>query len=194
MALIKPTPIEERTTALNGSKQLPRNRYAIRFLDEKFAPNNNGNPMVTLNAEIVSPEVITSPFTGEKLEIAGAKIKPTYSTVGIKGEDGKFIEKDCKEAVTRYAELMTKCGLTVPDEGIDYENPPMGFKGKVVDVILDSEEFIQRATPTPEQRAGGKPGDVILGQDGKEIKSYKPFIAQILGPSSVDVSHNPMLA
>lgn len=194
MALLKPTPQSERTSTLNASKQLPRNRYAIRCIEEKFAPNNNGNPMVTLGFEIVSPETIVSPFTGETLEIAGAKLKPQYATTGIKGDDGKFLMKDTQEAVNRYADFRTRCGLTNPDEGIDYENPPLGFKGLVFDAILDSEEFVQRATPTPEQRAASQPGTPILGVDNKEMKSHKPFISQILGPSNVDVSNNPMLS
>lgn len=196
MAVFKPTPQDQRTTVLNASKQLPKNAYAVRFTDEKNSPSKStGNPMVTLEAEIVSPETIVSPFTGETLEIAGAKVKPTYMSLQVKDPDtGEIDTKGTQAAIDRYADYMKRCGLDVPKEGIDNENPVMGFKGKVVDVILDSEEFIQRTTPTPEQKAAGKPGDEIKGQDGKPIKSYKPFIAQVLGPSSVDVSHNPMLA
>lgn len=193
MAIFKPTPQAERTTALNASKQLPRNRYAVRFIEEKFAPNSNGNPMVTLTAEIISPETIVSPFTGETLEIAGAKVKPMYHTIGVK-ENGEFVKKDTQACVDRYTDFRIRCRLPVPEEGIDNENPTMDYKGKVFDVILDSEEFIQRATPTPEQKAAGQPGNPILDQDNKEMKSYKPWIAQMLGPSSVDVSANPMLA
>lgn len=195
MAAIKPTAPEKRTTALNASKQLPRNRYAIRFLDEKHSPSkSSGNPMVTLEAEIVSPETVVSPYTGETLEIVGAKVKPVYMSLQSKDANGKVDMKGTQDAIDRYTDYMRKCGLEVPEEGIDPENPVMGFKGKVVDAILDAEEFIQRATPTPEQRAAGQPGDPIKDNDGKELKSYKPFIAMVLGPSNVDVSNNPMLA
>lgn len=196
MAILKPTPQSERTSSLNASKQLPRNRYAIRFIEEKFAPANSGNPMITLVAEIVSPETIVSPFTGETLEIAGSKTKPMWMVTAIKDPEnpGKYITKDTQDCVNRLSDFRTRCGLPIPEEGIDYENPGLDYKGKVVDAILDSEEFIQRATPTPEQKASGQPGNPILGQDGKEMKSYKPFVSQILGPSSVDVSSNPMLA
>ncbi len=196
MAVFKPTPQSERTSVLNASKQLPRNRYAIRCIEEKFAPNNNGNPMVTLGFEIVSPETIKSPFTGETLEIAGAKVKPQYMTLGAKDPEkpGKFLPKETKEAIDRYADFRIRCQLPIPEEGIDNENPVMDYKGKVFDAILDSEEFMQRATPTPEQKSAGKLGDPILDNDGKEMKSHKPFISQILGPSNVDVSNNPMLS
>lgn len=196
MAVFKPTPQDQRTTVLNASKQLPRNQYTIRFTDEKNSPSKStGNPMVTLEAEIVFPETIVSPFTGETLEIAGAKIKPIYMSLQVKDLETSAIDTTkTQQAIDRYTDFMKKCGLDIPEEGIDNENPVMGFKGKVVDVILDSEEFVQRATPTPEQKAAGKPGDEIKGQDGKPIKSYKPFITLLLGPSSVDVSHNPMLA
>lgn len=195
MALIKPTPKEQRTSQLNASKQLPRNSYAIRFLEETHSPSRStGNPMVTLNAEIVHPETIVSPFTGETLEIAGAKLKPVYLSLQSKKEDGTIDTKATQEAINRYTDYMSKCGLSVPEEGIDPENPVMGFKGLVVDAILDSEEFVQRATPTPEQRAAGQPGDEIKGPDNQSLKSYKPFISMILGPSKVDVSHNPMLS
>lgn len=195
MALYKPTPKEERTSQLNASKQLPRNQYAVRYLEETHTPSKrSGNPMVTLTAEIVHPETIVSPFTGETLEIAGAKLKPQYFSLQAKNEDGSIDTKTTQKLINNYSDHMSKCRLTVPEEGIDPENPPMGFKGKVVDVILDSEEFVQRATPTPEQRAAGQPGDEIKGQDGQSLKSYKPFISMVLGPSSVDVSHNPMLA
>lgn len=195
MAILKPTPQDQRTTVLNASKQLPRNRYAIRFIEQKFAPASSGNPMITLVAEIVSPETIKSPFTGETLEIAGSKCKPVWMVTGIKDPEnpGKFLTKDTQEAVDRVADFRIRCGLPVPEEGIDYENPPLDFKGVVVDAILDSEEFVQRATPTPEQKAAGKPGDPILDNDGKEMKSHKPFISQILGKSNADVSNNPML-
>lgn len=194
MAIVKPLAPNERTSSLNASKQLPRNRYAIRFIEQKFAPASSGNPMVTLVAEIVSPETIVSPFTGETLEISGSKVKPSYMVLAVKGQDGKFDMKATQEAVTRYADFRHKCGLDVPDEGIDYENPTLDFKGVVVDAILDAEEFIQRQTPTPEQRAKNEQGSPILDNDGKEMKSYKPFISQILGPSNVDVSNNPMLS
>ena len=160
MAIFKPTPKENRSTALNASKQLPRNRYAIRFIDEKHSPSKStGNPMVTLEAEIVHPETIVSPFTGETLEVAGSKVKPIYMSLQSKKEDGSIDTKATQEAVDRYTDFMQKCGLEVPEKGIDPENPVMGFKGKVVDAILDAEEFVQRATPTPEQRAAGKPGE-----------------------------------
>lgn len=195
MAIYKATPQEERTSTLNASKQLPKNQYAVRFTDEKASPSKStGNPMVTLEAEIVAPDTIVSPFTGETLEIAGYKIKPVYMSLQAKNEDGSVDKEKTQQAVDRYTDYMKRCGLDVPEEGIDTENPVMGFKGKVIDVILDSEEFVQRATPTPEQKAAGKLGDEIKGQDGKPIKSYKPWITMVLGPSSVDVSNNPLLS
>ena len=37
--------------------------------------------------------------------------------------------------------------------------------------------------PTPEQRAKNEMGDIIKDANGKEIKSYFPYIVEILGLS-----------
>lgn len=197
MATFKPTAVEDRKQQINATHQLNRDRYVIRFTTEKCAPAKSppNNPCVTLEAEIVASgtgePTIVSNYTGITLGIQGASCKPMYLSLRSKKEDGSIDNEATQQAIDRFCDLRIKCGLEIPDEGVDPEQPPLGFKGVVVDAILDAEEFVQRKTPSPEQRAQGKPGDEILGQDGKPMKSYSIVIRNILGVSAFDASGIP---
>lgn len=185
--IVKPTPKDKRETNLNPSIELPRDRYAVRIKEETFEiSKSKGNPMVVLIPEIVSPDHIINPVDGGRVNIAGVELKKMYLTLSSK--EGSDKSQKC---IDMYCDIREKFGEPVGEDGVDINNPPKVFKGKVVDCICGSEEFIQRKKPTAEQLAKNQPGDPILDQNGNQIKSYfpcvmSPYSANVLGLSNSD--------
>jgi hypothetical protein len=165
--------INEGISAWNKSMPFPKDRYIGRILEEKFAPNNGGNPMVTREWEIVAPEVVT---VGDKqISVVGAKITQ-YSVVKVLNDEGKS-----EKAFGRFRDDLIAMGYK--GDKIDDENPPLEFKGKCFHIIVYGKEQPQTKTLTAEERATGeRVGKPILDPEtGKPIIGYQLAIDQILG-------------
>lgn len=180
--IVKPTPKDKRETNLNPSIELPRDRYAVRIKEETFEiSKRSGNPMIVLTPELVSPDSFVNPVDGSKVNIAGVELKKMYLTLSSK--EGPEKSQKCFDM---YSDMRDKFGEPIGEEGVDINNPPKTFKGKVVDAICASEEFIQRKNPTADQVAKGQPGDPILDQNGNQIKSYFAYVVNVLGLANGD--------
>lgn len=178
MAILKATPESEREVGLTGRMKLPKERYAVRILEEEFKiSNNSGNPMIVLVGEIVAPDSFKDPVTGATVNIHGTELDDFYLVLSD--------VKDAKKAqanFNRYADTRKRVGNPVPEEGIDVDNPPTDvFKGLILDCICDSEEQMQRKDPTPEQKAKKEMGDPLLDAQGKKMMYYRHKIKEILG-------------
>lgn len=157
----------------NSKVFFPKNRYTIRCIEESFAPSKAGNPMITREFEIVSPEEVE--VGDRKYNVAGQTI-PQYRTTRINGDDTKS-----DKCWSSFRDELLVTGFD-PEAEVDDENPPLEFKGKSFSAILYGKEDTARQSPTLEQRAKGiKIGDPILDADGNEIKTYQIQIESILG-------------
>jgi len=159
--------------------KLPMDNYVARCIEESFGPSKStGNPMITLEFEVASPEEVD--IAGEKVGVAGIKLK--YYATTFNPNDAEKSNK-CRE---RLVGTPSKKGLYqlfgLDPAGFNPENPALGFKGKLVHVRLTSDEQAARKDPTPEQVKKGEQGDVIKNPvTGEEVKYYIPKIAEIYG-------------
>jgi hypothetical protein len=165
------------TKTWNNKTFWPKDNYIIRCIESSFAPNSNGNPMVTLEWEVVNQE---PKQIGEDLvEFDGVKFR-SYHVIKTVGDD-ETAEQNSVKAFNRYGELLQKCGIDV-SEGYDDENPPMP-KGKVVHATVYGKEQASFKSPTPEEKAKGQKVGSILKDPitGKDVVNYQPTIEQIYG-------------
>lgn len=167
--------------------QFPTDNYVIRVTDEKFGPSNSsGNPMITLEFEVDRPEEVE--IGGEQFNVAGVKVQPAYYTTRNPNDS----EKEAN-AQKRVNELYSLFGLD--NSVIDFDNPSLGFKGKLVHARLYSEERVQRKTPTAAQiaeakKTGKQPeGDVLKHPiTGIPQVSYFPKIGEIFGLANAEAN------
>lgn len=167
----------------NKNIPFPKNRYAARCISTKFAPSNNGNPMITLEWELCQSEPVR---LGDKLlDIDGLKTQ-TYHTIKVFA-DGEVDTQATMAAQSNFSELLSKVGYE--EESFDDENPPhQFFKGKVVDVIVYGKKQQSFQEPTTEQKAKGmRVGDPIKGPDGRDTVQYQLAFDIIYGLSTVEV-------
>jgi hypothetical protein len=182
------------TTNWNASIQFPTdNCFANRVVSAKFAPNNNGNPMITLELEVLTPE--TYEVDGQLISIAGVKAK--HMAV-VKNTDSEMSEEE-------LAESNAKCNARVfegtPDKPalfelfgidgktVDKNNPDVKqLEGKIVLTAMSARKEEKRKTPTSAQIAaakekGVKPeGDVMKHPiTGKKLCNWWPQIDDIYG-------------
>lgn len=165
-------------TKYNSSMRIPQDsNYIVRVKEEVFAPSNAGNPMITLTHEIVSPEEVE--IAGEVVTIAGTEIK-TYHTVKANPDDENAEDKNAKNLV-RLKKLYSDCGIAFDEGQID--NPPLGFVGKNLFVLIYPDEVERRKAPTAEQLAKGqKQGDIMVNPlTKKPLVNYYPKIGEIFG-------------
>lgn len=194
--LMKPTPRDQRQLNLTPQIKLPKDRYTLRIKDEEFKISGakdegaGNNPMLVLKFEFIAPDSFKGP-NNETVNIAGIEVvKAMYLVLSVNGPGGVKDEEKSQKAFDRYCDLLTKLGIEVPAEGIDVNNPPRLLKGKIVDAICDAEEFEQRKDQTPEQKAQGKPGDLITDSEGKPIKAYFTNVVTILGLGDASLASN----
>ena len=162
---------------LTSKQKLPRDRYLVQCIKAVFGVSSGGNPMITLEWQIVAPEAVE--IDGVRTIVAGQKYLMQYFPTKVKGDNGEWDAKKTAGAQGRLLELFAALGL--PNDNIDDENPPVKeLEGIFADAILDAEESVQRKQPTPEQKAARQLGDEILDANGKKIVSYRPIVAQIL--------------
>jgi len=168
----------------NNRTFFPKDNYILRCISEKVAPNSNGNPMVTLEWEIVNQE--PKRIGADLFEFDGIKVT-SYSVLRVmEGEDAEDKSNNC---FRQYQErFLIPCGIDV-SEGWDDENPP-SLKGKVVYAGCYGKEQPSYKTPTDEQKAQGKKvGDILKDPiTGKDVITYVPQIERIYGLFDGEVS------
>lgn len=170
----------------NADVQFPSdNCFTNRIMSIKVAPSNSGNPMLTIETELVSPTVYE--IGGEEVDITGVKAT-SYVTYKVMDGDEVDSEKTAK-AQERTKELLVN--LEVPEGDINWDNlgPVVsGLKGKTIMTQMNSRIDEQRKTPTSAQIAEAKKlgkraeGDVMFHpKTNKKMVKYWPNIVEIFG-------------
>lgn len=163
------------------------NVFQNRIISVKCAPSNDGNPMLTMEFEVVSPTMYEIPSVGE-VDITNVKAT-TRSVYKMFGEDGKIDVEGTAKAQKRTKDLLVNLGI--PEEDINWDNlgPVVSpLKGKTVMTQMNSKIDQQRKTPTASQieeaRKTGKraEGDIMKHpMTGKDIIKYWPNIVEVYG-------------
>lgn len=172
-------------TKYNKSMRLPPDNYVLRCVEESFGPSkSSGNPMITLEFEIQSPDEIE--IAGEKVTIAGTKLTH-YVTTQVLNDAEK--SEGCR---VRAVGDKQKKGIYqlfgLDPEGFNPENPILGFKGKLEHARLTSEENAARKDPTEEQLKKGERGDIIKNPVTKEpVLFYQLKVAEFYGLAAEQV-------
>lgn len=181
MALVKAIDL---VGGLTSKIRLPRNRYTGRCIKDDFGNSKgSGNPMVTRVFEIALPETVL--INGQQILIAGTEVIQYLPIIVL--EEGVKNKEKTDKAQAKFSAENVKLGLP---EDFDDENPLAegNAVGKVVAMILSSEEYSPRLDLTPEEKAKGlKVGQPIKDENGKDIVSYRVKLEQVLGLSSADV-------
>lgn len=150
----------------NSDVAWQRGNYILRVTEESFAPSrSSSSPMITLKHEVVAPEEMD--VAGVKFNVAGVKVGTTSWFVTYPLDDEGNLSKDCDldAKLTDLKELYKAYGVDPGRELTkeDLQNPPLGFKGKLVWYLMDNDLKEIRKTPTAEQLAKGiRQGDPIL--------------------------------
>lgn len=163
------------------------NSFHNRIVVIKAAPSNDGNPMLTIECEVVSPTSYEIPGVGE-VNIQGVKAV-VYQTYKVFGEDGQVDVEKTAKAQERCKKLLLD--LEIPEEDINWDNlgPVVaGLKGKLIMTNMKSKVDKERKTPTvaqiEEARKTGKraEGDIMRHpKTGKELIKYWPNIVEVYG-------------
>jgi len=168
--------------------QFPRDTFVLRCTDEGFAPSKGkGNPQITLHFEVDRPEDVE--IAGEQYSVAGVKTKNYYPTIIFSDpQNGVVDEEKTKNAQERVKRLYESFGLK--SDAINFENPVLEFKGKLVHSLMYSKAEPQRRAPTKEQVAKGiTEGDIIKHPiNGEPLISYWPKIDEIYGPANAEAN------
>ena len=162
----------------------PRDNFVLRCVDEDFSPSkSSGNPMITLEFEVHSPEEVS--VAGEQYTVAGVTSKMYFPTIVFAdGEGNKDVEKT-ERSQARVKELYELFGLD--SSNINFENPSLAFKGKLVHALMYGDAQEQRKAPTPEQAAKRQQGDILKNPiTGKPLISYFPKVDTIFGLAQAD--------
>ena len=163
-----------------NNKPFPKDRYLCRCIEEKFAPSGSGNPMITRQWEIVSPETVK---VGEgTMSVVGARVTQFLMTRVL----DKGVEDTAKtdKAFGQLAEDYKVMGYT--KSSIDQDNPELIAKGKGANLIIYGKEDKQTKPLTNEQRLQGlKVGDAILDNDGKPVIKYQLQVEVNLGEAEL---------
>jgi len=149
-----------------------KDRYVLRCINQDFAPNKKGNPMITLKWEVIGYQNPDGTIS-ENVERQGT----TYTISGMQLTSYHTITPG--GALSMFFEFQEKMGFQ--SDEVDETNPTMEYVGLCAHTILSSEESVQRKAPTDEQKAAGKLGDFILDDDGQKITHNRPKIDQFLG-------------
>ncbi len=161
------------------------NTFVNRIISIKAAPSNDGNPMLTIETEVVSPTVYEIPGVGE-VNIQGAKCT-TYQTYRVFDDNGEVNTEKTDKCETRVETLLMN--LEIPKEDINFSNlgPAVAsLKGKLIMTRMNSRIDPQRRTPTTAQVEAAKKlgkraeGDIMKHpKTGKEMVKYWPNIVEI---------------
>lgn len=163
--------------------QWPRDNYILRVIGDGFAPSkSSNNPMITLEFEVVSPEELE--IAGEHYVVAGTKLKNYYPTIVMEGDNQN--EEKTANAQARVKKLYELFGL--PNDSINFENPSLEFRGKLVYALLYDDPSEQRKSPTKEQLAKGqRQGEVLRNPITKQpLISHYPKVGEIFGLAQIE--------
>ena len=161
----------------NNKKPFPKDNYICRCIEEKFAPSGKGNPMVTRQWEIVSPEVVT---VGDgQLSVVGVKFFQYLMTQVL--ENGQVDKDKSDKSFAKLAEDYKALGYD--KTSIDDQNPPLIAKGKCAYIILWAKEDKQTKPLTNAERLAGKKvgEDIVDPATGKPLIKYVLNVDQVLG-------------
>lgn len=165
------------TQLWNSKMFFPTNNYTIRVVDEVNKPSSKGNPMTTIEFEIVNSEPVKMGDLG-MVEFDGVTFKKFFTTGNPNNK-----ELDQK-SFNRHDDFLRKCGIDT-SEGWDNENPP-SVNGKVLSVKLYGKETIQRASPTDEEKQSNDPevkkGKILIDPiTNKEVRGYQIELGDVYG-------------
>ena len=180
------------STKWNADIMFPSdNVFVNRILSIKAAPSNDGNPMLTIETEVVSPTSYEIPGVGE-VDIQGVKCT-TYQTYKVFGDDGEMNVESTEKCEKRVSKLLSN--LEIPAEDINFSNlgPAVaGLKGKCILTQMNSRIDPQRRTPTAAQVEAAKKlgkraeGDIMKHpKTGRDMVKYWPNIVEIFGLAPV---------
>lgn len=160
--------------------------YILRCIEETFAPNNNGNPMVTLKFEVVAPQSVTTIVNGkdEEVGITGVTIM-SYNTLASTGTAKNTAEGATKFCQDNYRKVLV--GFDRGSEEVDWNNPTLGFKGKTVYAHLQDKESPQYASPTKADLAAGKKigAPLINPKTKRPLTTHYPEIVELFGLAEI---------
>jgi hypothetical protein len=152
--------------------------YILRCIEEIFAPSSGGNPMATLKFEVAAPDTVID-NDGEELQVSGVRINFWQTIKSISGWKDTSPEEATEQLQANFIKLLT--AFELPTDNIDWENPALGFKGKLVYVMLEDNEQAQRGSPTKADLAKGiKIGPILVHpKTKKELVSHYPKINSV---------------
>ena len=162
---------------------IKKSDYIVRCLEETFAPNNAGNPMFTLKLEVAWPNTVVLP-DGEEIIVAGIPLTTWCVVTSLTGTKNASPEEATANCHRRYLELRKTFELPYTTESeIDWNNPPGGFKGKLVYALIEDKEDAERGAPSKEDLAKGiKVGPILLNPKTKlPLKVHYPEIKDFYG-------------
>lgn len=176
------------STKWNASMQFPTDsNYTNRILSAKFGPSNSsGNPMVTLECEVVQPEEVE--IAGENVTIAGVNTKSYYTTQVTDNEERTVSSRK------RLVDLLNNLGIDTSNLNWDNLGPQLQpLVGKCILTMMSAQVQERRKTPTAAQIAEAKKNGVTdfrnIGEvmknpvTGKPLINYWPQISEIFGLS-----------
>ena len=156
----------------------PKDNYQVRITEAKFgASKRTDNPMITLDCEVVSPEIAT--IDGKETTLAGTPLKHYLVTKVFDGSDiDNEKTKGCQDRLKEFFETLK---LSVDE--LDWDNPDVSvLEGKTIWVILSAKAQEKRKDPTAEQRAAGQLGEVLVDPiTGVKQVTYYPQIENVYG-------------
>lgn len=166
---------------ITNKDRFPRQEVVLRCLENKFGPSqSSGNPMITLEWEIIHPESVT--INGEVKNIMGVKPGSSYFPTIVLAEDKSRNNAKSDAALARLRDFRKAVDL--PADEIDDENPTLDYKGICVDAVCSAEEYKLHKEPTAEQLARGqRQGDPMTDASGKPLVGYRIKVDNILGKS-----------
>lgn len=157
-----------------------------RFIKQEFAPSkSSGNPMITLTAEIVNPEQITSDMDGKAYDLAGQELK-FYLVLAEETAAGK--PWDSLDYIVNQLLPLLNLGSSIDDEAPlkSAENPSgLDFEGVTFEVIVATEQRKETRTLPNGQRVA------ITDASGKEITrgwQWKVDMKSILRLATVEAN------
>lgn len=156
--------------------------YTNRIVGATFAPSNKGNPMITLDTEVVQPAEVE--IAGEQVNIAAVSAK-YYIVTAVMNEDGSLNEEKTAKTRESAKEILTNLGYTT----INWDNIDVTpLRGKLILTLMESEITERRKNPTSAQIEAAKAkgiraeGDVMKHPvSGKPLVQYWPKIREIFG-------------
>lgn len=169
------------TVKWNSKIMFPQDNYVARVTNVVFGPSKgSGNPMITLDLEVVSPDVVQ---VGDKnVTVAGVGLKHYITTQVMDGEN--INAEKTAACASRIQELYEKLGLDFST--FNAENPDTSvFENMKIWVLLKSDRSEKRKAPTAEQAARKELGEIIKDPiTGKDLVQYFPKIDEIFGIAS----------